>query len=258
MTACGVQLMESSELRFLILALGVLFVAAIYLWERHKSAHAQRNRRKRLQKKIESHHLKEDRQHSDENDDESGNGAKEEPAWYKRSKHSARGEQPIDAPESLSDEMDEMEEIEIESPSRAEEILSLSVASKRKFFTGDAIASALHAAELLPGPMDVYYRYLGSEELFAVVSMINPGTFPQDMSRFRSPGISLFARLPGSLEGEEILEAMYETAQLLAEKLDGTLLGIDHKPLTEEVLNEMRLQAFAVPAARRSVSMNVE
>ena len=130
-----------------------------------------------------------------------------------------------------------MEEIEIEHPSREEEILSLSVASRRKFFTGDAIVSALYAAGLSPGPMDVYYHYNGAEELFAVVSMVNPGTFPQDMSRFRSPGLSLFARLPGSLDGEEILEVMYETALLLAENLDGTLLGFDHKPLTEETLD---------------------
>ncbi|MEA3303921.1 MAG: cell division protein ZipA C-terminal FtsZ-binding domain-containing protein [Pseudomonadota bacterium] len=251
--------MESSELRFLILALGVLFVAAIYLWERHKSGHAQRNRRKRLQKKIESHHFREKRHHSDKNEDDaqddSDNGSREEPAWYKRSGHSARSDQHPDIPESLSDEM---EEIEIESPTRVEEILSLSVASRRKFFTGDAIVSALHAAELSPGPMGVYYRYLGSEELFTVVSMVNPGTFPQDMSRFRSPGLSLFARLPGSIDGEDILEAMYETAQLLAEKLDGTLLGVDHKPLTEEGLDQMRLQASTMPAARRSVRMNVE
>ncbi len=254
--------MESSELRYLILALGILFVAAIYLWERHKSAHAQRNRRKRLQKKIESHHLRENRHHSDENEndtqDGSGNGSREEPAWYKNSAHSARSDEYLDTPESLGDEMDEMEEIEIESPSRAEVILSLSVASKRKFFTGDAIVSALHAAELSSGPMDVYYRYLGAEELFTVVSMVNPGTFPQDMSRFRSPGLSLFARLPGSIDGEDILQAMYETAQLLAENLDGALLGFDHKPLTEEALDEMRLQASTMPAARRSVRMNVE
>jgi len=251
--------MESSELRFLILALGILFVAAIYLWERHKSAHAQRNRRKRLQKKIESHHLRENRHHSDENEndtqDGSGNGSREEPAWYKKSAHSARSDQHMDTPESFSEEM---EEIEIAPPSRAEVILSLSVASRRKFFTGDAIVSALHAAELSSGPMDVYSRYLGTEELFTVVSMVNPGTFPQDMSRFRSPGLSLFARLPGSIDGEDILQAMYETAQVLAENLDGALLGFDHKPLTEEALDEMRLQASTMPAARHSVRMNVE
>jgi cell division protein ZipA len=244
--------MESSELRFLILALGILFIAAIYLWERHKSAHAQRKRRKRLQKKIESRQVRDDRYHAGKKRDDPEEGV----AIHKETAYSAEvGQQQRDAVENL---IGETEEIEIEHPQQAEEILSLSVASRRKFFTGDAIVSALHAAGLSPGPMDIYYRYHGAEELFAVVSMLNPGTFPQDMSRFRSPGLSLFARLPGSLDGEEILELMYETAQLLAEKLDGTLLGFDHKPLTKETLDEMRVLASTMPASRRSVRISEE
>jgi cell division protein ZipA len=247
--------MESSELRFLILALGILFIAAIYLWERHKSAHALRNRRKRLQKKIESRHVRDDRHHSDEKGDDSDELA----AWHEELTYSAQvDQQQGDATQSLTGELEEVEEIEIDPPSRKKEILSLSVASRRKFFTGDAIVSALYAADLSPGPMDIYYRYNGVEELFAVVSMVNPGTFPQDMSRFRSPGLSLFARLPGSLDGEDIFEAMYETAQLLAEKLDGALLGVDHKPLTEETLDEMRALASTMPALRRSVKVSEE
>jgi len=237
--------MESSELRFLILALGILFIAAIYLWERHKSAHAQRNRRKRMQKKIESRRVHDERHHSGGKKDDS-----EELAWHEGLTDSAPAdEQQGVAAQSLAEEM---EEIVNEHPSREEEILSLSVASRRKFFTGDAIVSALHAAGLSPGPMDIYYHYNGTEELFAVVSMVNPGTFPHDMSRFRSPGLSLFARLPGSLDGEETLEVMHETALLLAENLDGILLGVDHKPLTEEKLDEMRALASTIPALRRS------
>ncbi len=236
--------MESSELRFLILVLGILFVAAIYLWERHKSAHAQHNHRKRVQRKIEYQEGRDALHHSN------GNDRNPEVAVFREEQHSySTGmEQPQeDVAESLAGNM---EEVKIEHPSQPQEILSLSVASRRKFFTGDAIVSAMHAAGLSPGPMDIYYRYNGAEQLFAIVSMVNPGTFPQDMSRFRSPGLSLFATLPGSLHGEEILEAMYEAAQLLAEKLDGVLLGVDHKPLTDEGLEEMRTIASAIPAQR--------
>ena len=231
--------MESSELRFLILALGILFVAAIYLWERHKSAHAQHNRRKRLQRKIEYRQERDALHHSDEE----GSNLETVVAWHEEHSHS-------DQVEQQQGDASQMEEVKIGHPSQAEEILTLSVASRRKFFTGDAIVSAMLAADLSPGPMDIYYRYNGTEQLFAVVSMVNPGTFPQDMSRFRSPGLSLFATLPGSLDGEEIFETMYETAQLLTEKLDGVLLGVDHRPLTEETLDEMRVLASTMPALR--------
>jgi len=245
--------MESSELRFLILALGILFIAAIYLWERHKSAHAQQNRRKRLQKKIENRDDSHDRHNSDEN----GDDPEEAPAWHEVHTDSARvDQQQEDAAESFAGEL---EEIEIEHPHQADTVLSLSVASRRKFFTGDAIVSAMYAADLSSGPMDIYYRYTGDHKvLFAVASMINPGAFPEDMSRFRSSGLSLFARLPGDLDGEVIFEAMYATAQLLAEKLDGTLLGEDHRPLTDEVLEEMRAVASSMPAQRHSARVDAE
>ncbi len=240
--------MESAELRFLILALGILFIAAIYLWERHKSAHAQHNRRKRLQKKIEGHAVRDDRHHSDEE----GDNPEEVAALHAETTDSAQvDQQQGDATQSLTGEM---EEIEIERPHQVETVLSLSVASRRKFFTGDAIISAMYAANLSSGPMDIYYRYTHDHKvLFAVASMINPGTFPQDMSRFKSSGLSLFARLPGKLDGEEVFEMMYETAQLLAENLDGTLLGEDHRPLTDEVLQKMRTVASTMPALRHSV-----
>ena len=246
--------MESAELRFLILALGILFIAAIYLWERHKSAHAQHNRRKRLQSMIENYDEKDDHHNSGE----SGETREVVVARHdeERSYSGQVEQQQGDATESHTGEM---EEIEIEHSPEPEEILSLSVASRRKFFTGDAIVSAMFAADLSPGPMDIYYRYDDDREvLFAVASMLNPGTFPQDMSRFRSSGLSLFARLPGNPNGGEIFEAMYEAAQLLAEKLDGILLGDDHRPLTDEALEEMRAVASGMTAQRRSVKVDAE
>lgn len=236
--------MDSSELRFLILTLGVLFVAALYLWERHKSTHAQHNRRKKVQNMIENHDHRDDDHDSEDVEERPGVRV------FRNRKHpaySAKREQ-ADTAENQSESS---EEAIIEHPAHKEEILCLSVASKRKFFTGDAIVSAMIAADLSPGPMDIYYRYDGSEELFAVASMVEPGTFPQDMSRFRSSGLSLFARLPGRVEGMEVFDEMHEAALMLAEKLDGIVLGNDHKPLVEETLEKMRALAATMPALRR-------
>jgi cell division protein ZipA len=244
--------MDSSELRLLILVLGILFVAALYLWERHKSSHAQHNRRKKLQRLIDTsgdphddHGRGHDRGHSDAVRQPAAKAAGiddgEHPGIY--------GEEPLDDEPPVAVHRQESA-AEIPAPPQREEILSLSVASKRKFFTGDAIVSALCAADLSPGPMDIYYRFGDdrNDTLFAVASMVNPGTFPKDMSRFRSAGLSLFARLPASRDGGEIFEAMYAAAQLLAEKLDGRLLGADHRPLSEAMLAEMRALANSLPA----------
>ena len=231
--------MDSSELRLLILVLGILFVAALYLWERHKSSHAQHNRRKKLQRLIDTS----SDWHGDQGHGDAATAADDggHPGVY--------GEEPPDE-EPPVDAYREGGAAGNPAPPRREEILSLSVASKRKFFTGDAIVSALCAADLSPGPMDIYYRFGDDRDdtLFAVASMVNPGTFPKDMSRFRSAGLSLFARRPGRRDGGEIFEAMYAAAQLLAERLDGRLLGADHRPLSDAALAEMREFASSLPA----------
>ncbi len=243
--------MDSAELRFLILALGVLFVAALYLWERHKSSHAQHNRRKKVQNMIENRHDSGDDLNSDSTGDRPG------VTVFRNRNHPAYKEE-AEQPDAVGSHSETSEEVKIDHPPQKEEIISLSVASKRKFFTGDAIVSAMYAADLSPGPMDIYYRYDGSETLFAVASMVEPGTFPQDMSRFRSSGLSLFARLPGRLDGMEIFDEMYAAALLLAEKLDGIVLGNDHKPLVEETLDEMRALASSMPALRRRTKVDAE
>ncbi|MEN8213583.1 MAG: cell division protein ZipA C-terminal FtsZ-binding domain-containing protein [Pseudomonadota bacterium] len=236
--------MESAELRILILALGILFVAAIYLWERHKSTHAQHNRRRKIQNMIEA------------DAKEAGDGRIEPRVAISKFQNyfssSSDGGQKDDAAETPDTIEEETQEVGIEPSPQREEILILSVASRRKFFTGDAIVSAMLAADLQSGPMDVYYRYNDdhSDTLFTVASMVNPGTFPQDMSRFRSSGLALFARLPGCRDGSDIFEAMYGAAQLLAETLDGRVLGGDHEPLTEETLAQMRSVAAGMPAQR--------
>lgn len=238
--------MDSAELRFLILALGVLFVAALYLWERHKSSHAQHNRRKRFQNMIDS------RGDGDSDDSPGDTEVKPEIMTIRNMEHPAYSQE-VRQQEAAGSHHESGEEVDIEPPPHKEEILSFSVASRRKFFTGDAIASVMHAANLSRGPMDIYYRYSsdGSEILFAVASMVEPGSFPQDMSRFRSSGLSLFARLPGSLDGVVIFDEMYEASRLIAENLDGILLGNDHKPLMEDALDEMRALASGIPALRR-------
>lgn len=238
--------MDSSELRLLILVLGILFVAALYLWERHKSSHAQHNRRKKLQRLIDtSGDRHDDHDHADIVEQAPATAAALEGGEHA----GVHGEEPADA-EPPADAYRQGGAAEITAAPQREEILSLSVASRRKFFTGDAIVSALCAADLSAGPMDIYYRFGDDRDdtLFAVASMVNPGTFPKDMSRFRSAGLSLFARLPGSRDGGEIFEEMYAAAQLLAERLDGSLLGADHRPLSDAALAEMRAIASSMPA----------
>ncbi|MEJ2309103.1 MAG: cell division protein ZipA C-terminal FtsZ-binding domain-containing protein [Gammaproteobacteria bacterium] len=242
--------MTSGELRLLILVLGLLFIAAVYLWERHK----------RTQKEI-----RKKREYAEAFDDPDVLGEQ----INELDMLVTQREKSIPYIQASDPEFEGIVSLEPEpsvvlddhpgvSPGetaaraqRSDAILIISIASNKKFFSGDAIMSSLRALNLVPGPMDVFYRYDETQEsiLYTVASMVEPGTFPvDDMSRYMTSGLTLFGRLPAARPGSEIFSDMVESAQQLAAQLDGKLLDSQHQPMTEEKLDEMRQLAESYPA----------
>lgn len=232
--------MTSGELRLLILVLGLLFIAAVYLWERHKRT------RPAVHKKREQREAFDDPDSLTDQINELDElvTSREKSIPYIQAATPHFEERQDQQPEPVLFVEDDLEpEPDTHSQQRNDTILILSVASNKKYFSGDAIMSAMRSLNLVPGPMDVFYRYDEHQEniLFTVASMVEPGTFPiQDMSRFTTSGLTLFGRLPSVRTGSEILEDMYETAQQLAAQLDGKLLDSQHQPLSEEIFTDMQ------------------
>ncbi|MEJ2321826.1 MAG: cell division protein ZipA C-terminal FtsZ-binding domain-containing protein, partial [Gammaproteobacteria bacterium] len=186
--------MTSGELRLLILVLGLLFIAAVYLWERHK----------RTQKEI-----RKKREYAEAFDDPDVLGEQ----INELDMLVTQREKSIPYIQASDPEFEGIVSLEPEpsvvlddhpgvSPGetaaraqRSDAILIISIASNKKFFSGDAIMSSLRALNLVPGPMDVFYRYDETQEsiLYTVASMVEPGTFPvDDMSRYMTSGLTLF------------------------------------------------------------------
>lgn len=230
--------MDSDTLRIILLILGIMLVAGIYLWERQKMQRKRKSARAALVEEHVAEQQAADRMHGEyEFDDDVLSRHLEELETI------VRKEEVVTEP--LIDTELEEENIGNETPvpSEPEEILMLSVVSRRKYFTGDAIMSAMRSVGLNPGESDIFYRYTNDEQetLYAVASMVEPGFFPlADMSRFTTAGITLFASLPGPRPGKRIFEDMYETAEQLAAFLDGTIHDGHHNPITDESLEYMR------------------
>jgi len=236
--------MTSGELRLLILVLGLLFIAAVYLWERHKRTHGTASKRTKneLSEAFDDPDSLTDQ--INELDELVTSREKSIPYIQAATPHfEERPEQQAEPVLFVEDELEQELEPETHGQQRNDTILILSVASNKKYFSGDAIMSAIRSLNLVPGPMDVFYRFDDNQEniLFTVASMVEPGTFPiQDMSRFTTSGLTLFGRLPSVRTGSEILEDMYETAQQLAAQLDGKLLDSQHQPLSEETFTDLQ------------------
>ncbi len=128
-------------------------------------------------------------------------------------------------------------------------VIALTVmAPKDRLFTGRAVKNALDNQDLHFGEMQIYHRFtLGSRKhsLFSAANIVDPGTFlPAELISMKTPGILLFARLPGPVNGLAVLDAMLDCATQMAEQLDGVVCDEQRQPLTDQTLESVRARIF--------------
>jgi cell division protein ZipA len=128
-------------------------------------------------------------------------------------------------------------------------VVALTVmAPKDRLFTGRAVKNALDNQDLHFGEMQIYHRLtLGNrkQSLFSVANIVDPGTFlPAELISMKTPGILLFARLPGPVNGLAVLDAMFDCATQMAEHLDGVVCDEQRQPLTDQALESVRTRIF--------------
>jgi len=121
-------------------------------------------------------------------------------------------------------------------------IIVIHVVARDGSFAGPAIEKACRANDLVLGEMSIYHRHeSGGRVMFSMASMVEPGSFPADaMDGFSSPGLSLFTQLPGVRDGVEIYDEMLATANRLAALLHGELQDERHNKLTRQMEKHTR------------------
>lgn len=114
-------------------------------------------------------------------------------------------------------------------------------------FPGAPLRTALEAEGLAFGRYHIFHRELDDQKLlFSVASLIEPGSFElHDMETQEFPGISLFAVLPGAVEGTQVVDEMVACARRLATRLGGVLQDERRQPLTALRTMELRDEVAA-------------
>jgi cell division protein ZipA len=104
-------------------------------------------------------------------------------------------------------------------------IVVLRLAAGPSRIPGDKLRAAFAAQGLVFGKYEIFhYIQPGGETLFSVASMVEPGSFdPAHMDTTTYPGVTLFAQLPSSLPGQEVLDELLRNAKLLQAAIGGTL-----------------------------------
>jgi len=128
-----------------------------------------------------------------------------------------------------------------------ERILALYVqARQNRVFEGPVLVRALVAVDMHFGEMSIYHHYgvgqlLAPAPLFSAANMFEPGTLnPADMQSFATGGIALFMRLPNLREASLVFELLLNTAQRLAQQLDGDILDDTRQPLSRRGIEQLR------------------
>lgn len=127
-------------------------------------------------------------------------------------------------------------------------------------FTGADILAATAEAGFEHGEMSIFHDLVTPEgepatgskvagKRQAVLSLANalePGTFdPDAMDGFTSPGLTLFLRLPGPLEGRAAFERLLSKGRQLAGRLNGELCDETRSVLTPQTVSHLREQVEA-------------
>lgn len=116
--------------------------------------------------------------------------------------------------------------------------------SEANQFTGKAIKAALESVDMHFGELQTYHRYtvgIQKQSLFSVANILDPGTLsPESLATMTTPGLLIFARLPGPINGLALFDDLLETAEKLAIKLSGTLCDEKREPISQHSLEQMR------------------
>lgn len=124
-------------------------------------------------------------------------------------------------------------------------LIQLNVVPRKGQFLGQEVLYAVSETGLQFGELNIYHfpdqGTSEKEPLFSMASMVEPGSFdPDQMDDFSTPGLVLFAMLPGPKDGLTIFSEMLHTAEQLATLLDGELKDESHSDLSKQTIEHMR------------------
>jgi len=114
-------------------------------------------------------------------------------------------------------------------------------------FGGYQLLQTILSTGLRFGKMNIFHKFKSNNDrekiIYSLASAVEPGTFDMSkMGSFNCPGLTLFMDLEQQEKPFEALTAMYETAENLAEDLDGNLLTDKQAPFTLETLQHYKHQ----------------
>ena len=143
---------------------------------------------------------------------------------------------------ATNDEPEVEPEVYEDNPDLPKKIVQINVMRKSGPFSLAEIQRAAKEVDLHYGEMGIYHRETAAKRvLFNMASMVEPGTFPQGKKAdFATPGLTLFAQIPGPRDGIVVFSDMLMTAERMATMLDAVLYDDTRSKLTRQSIDHTR------------------
>ena len=233
-----------AELRWILILLGLLLIAAVYLLGRRRSRPPVRRFEPRLSDEAGS--ATDDTAGRDDRYAE--HGAED---WLSEAEQTRRDDQGLEEIRATAggeaDISRDSHEAAVDEGDR--KIISVRVAARSSTrFRGADVIRIMTEEGLEFGRYRIFHRTGdGSDNaVFSVASMVEPGTFDLDaIEEEQIPGVTLFMVLPGPRDGIAALDDMLDTAQRLAEQLNGEVLDQSGSTLSRQRAGNLRDEIIA-------------
>lgn len=255
------------DLRLWLLLIGVVFIAAVYGWGKFQERRAARRDGFELVGGAPESVPDDEHWHVGSIRAERGQAADEAldglsipvlndvvtPGTVKTAAD-ARAQEPVvqAAPEASS--TPSATPVDEATPKAARELIVVLgvTAGRSREFNGPDLQAAFQKAGLYYGDMNIYHAPVDMERvdgprLFSVANMVEPGTLePEKLKLLTTPGLFLFTRLPGPVNGLETFDHLHATARFLARELGGEVCDERRQPITPEKIMEIRTRIHEV------------
>lgn len=128
-------------------------------------------------------------------------------------------------------------------------------------FSGRLLRQAARQTGFEYGDMQIFHcrvpgRPGNAPPVCSFANLLKPGHFARiDSEGFETPGISLFCQLPGPLEAREAFRLTLSRAQALAELLDGEVCDETRSILTEQTISHLKEKVEAFRFKQKMAAM---
>ncbi|WP_176700340.1 cell division protein ZipA [Gilliamella sp. Gris1-4] len=141
---------------------------------------------------------------------------------------------------------DKSKKINIDNEQSKTEIIVLNVTGiNGKLLQGDVLLASIMQSGFQFGDMRIFHRHVdpagNGAILFSLANMVTPGYLdPETMHEFTTPGVSIFMVAPTEGNNQHNFKLMLQTAQRIADDVNGVVLDDEHHMLTPQKIDSYK------------------